>query len=368
MRRVKHIGVFGAQWAAEAEASSTLRCMIVWIGTLNFHMKTTTKIVAKLTLGVCSIGFMVDAAADGWDPTSQASTTGSIANTRHNLTVSYSSQGSVMDLARNQYGAICVYCHTPHGANSQIQAPLWNRTINPGNYTIYDKPTTLMRPIGLPGPNSLTCLSCHDGTISIDSVLNMPGSGRNPTNNALSNNEVGTSDQTFLDQWVAAGNGNTGPSGNHLVLGPELGSSNEGCAFCHIPGNPFGAPDYSVFMLGTDLRNDHPIGIQFPATFGPGIDFNEPNVKRPGKMAFFDKDGDAVADSNEVRLYDTGDGYEVECASCHDPHGVPSNGPGTRFNPSFLRVNNGIANTSGPGTTGLTSDGPSALCLTCHAK
>jgi mono/diheme cytochrome c family protein len=322
---------------------------------LSVAIKTTTKLV----LGMGLLGFGATAFADGWDPTSQASAIGSIANTRHNLTVSYNSLGQVMDLARNNYGAICVYCHTPHGANGQIQAPLWNRTINPGNYTIYDKPTTLMRPIGLPGPNSLTCLSCHDGTIAIDSVLNMPGSG------GYGNNEVGTSNMAFLDNWSAAGN--PGPSGDHFVLGPELGTSNTGCAFCHTPGNPFGAPDYSVFMLGTDLRNDHPVGVQFPTSFGPEIDFNEPNVKVPGKWAFFDVNGNNHADKNEVRLYDTGDGPEVECASCHDPHGIPSNGAGTRFNPSFLRVNNGIAGTHN-GTTGIVSDGPSALCLTCHSK
>ena len=319
----------------------------------------TINTTTKLVLGMGLLGFGATTFADGWDPTSQAGAIGSIANTRHNLTVSYSSLGQVMDLARNNYGAICVYCHTPHGANGQIQAPLWNRTVNPGNYTIYDKPTTLMRPIGLPGPNSLTCLSCHDGTIAIDSVLNMPGSG------GYGNNEVGTSDMAFLSQWSAAGQ--PGPSGDHFVLGPELGTSNTGCAFCHTSGNPFGAPDYSVFMLGTDLRNDHPIGVQFPTSFGPEIDFNEPNVKVPGKWAFFDVNGNNHADKNEVRLYDTGEGPEVECASCHDPHGIPSNGAGTRFNPSFLRVNNGIAGTH-DGTTGIVSDGPSALCLTCHSK
>lgn len=328
---------------------------------LGLTMKTTT----KLALGISLFSMGTAALADGWDPTSQASAIGSIANTRHNLTVSYSTLGSVMDLARNNYGAICVYCHTPHGGNKQIQAPLWNRTINPGNYTIYDKPTTLMRPIGLPGPNSLTCLSCHDGTIAIDSVLNMPGSGLSPIGGST-NNQVGTSNMDFLNTWAASGAG-TGPSGDHFTLGPELGSTNTGCAFCHTSGNPFGAPDYSAFMLGTDLRNDHPIGVQYPVSFGTDADFNEPNVVIPGRMSFFDGNGNNHADKNEVRLYDTGDGPEVECASCHDPHGIPSNGAGTRFNPSFLRVNNGIAGNH-EGTAGIVSAGPSALCLTCHAK
>ena len=325
----------------------------------------TINTTSKLVLGISLFGLATAAFADGWDPTSQARPEiGSIANTRHNLTMSYNSNAAAMNFARNDYGEVCVYCHTPHGANGQIQAPLWNRTVNPGNYTIYDKPTTLMRPIGLPGPSSLTCLSCHDGTIAIDSVLNMPGSGRSPLGG--SNSEVGTSNIAFLDNWVLAGN--PGTIGNHMTLGPEsgIGDVTSSCALCHsTSGSPI--PDFKAFMLGSDLRNDHPIGVQFPTAFGPNIDFNEPNAVIPGKMSFFDDNGNGHADKNEVRLYDSGDGPEVECASCHDPHGIPSDGTGTRFNPSFLRVNNGIAGTH-DGTTGIVSDGPSALCLTCHAK
>jgi len=122
-------------------------------------------------------------------------------------------------------------------------------------------------------------------------------------------------------------------------------------------------------MIGTDLRNDHPVGVLYPDTYTPAADFNEPNVKLPGNMAFFDTNGNNRADPDEVRLYDSGEGYEVECASCHDPHGVPSGGSGTntRFSPSFLRVNNGIG-ASHDGNTGIVSNGPSALCLTCHTK
>ena len=119
--------------------------------------------------------------ADGWNPVTRAPNIGSIGNTRHNMTMSYlpAIADDPMSGARNNYAEICVYCHTPHGANDTKGAiPLWNRTLNQGQYTIYDKPTTLNRPIGQPGPNSVTCLSCHDGTISIDSIINMPGSGR----------------------------------------------------------------------------------------------------------------------------------------------------------------------------------------------
>ncbi len=336
----------------------------------------------KFAAGLGVLLFMGSAVADGWDPISKPDAQGSIANTRHNMTMDYSSVGGddisiVMNPYRNNYGAVCVYCHTPHGANSEIDAPLWNRTVaNTSVYTIYDKPTTLMRPMSTPGPTSLTCLSCHDGTIAIDSVLNMPGSGRNPMDNSenISIGEMGNTD--FLSQWGAAYPGQGPPPIAHATLGPELGGLNPNmpgdtngtCAGCHS-GEIFGLESFAAFMLGTDLRNDHPVGVLFPDAYTPATDFNEPDVKLPGNMAFFDTNGNNRADPDEVRLYDSGEGYEVECASCHDPHGVPSGGSGTntRFSPSFLRVNNGIG-ASHDGNTGIVSNGPSALCLTCHTK
>ncbi len=312
--------------------------------------------------------------ADGWVPivapgekanATKASRVGSIQNTRHNLTQSFNIVADVMSLvARNNYGEICVYCHTPHGANTKIKAPIWNRTINTGEYVIYDKLRTLNRPIGQPGANSLTCLSCHDGTIAIDSIINMPGSGGfNPAQQ-----ELATVDKAWLDTWpnrLQDGTPIKPPSMGHLQMGSELPSdlssipSQENkCAFCHQSDTSI--PDFRVFVIGTDLRNDHPIGILFPDTFGPGIDFNQPTGTVIGKMKYFDKNGNSHPDTNEPRLYDTGEGPEVECASCHDPHGIPISGPGSMFIPSFLRVSNGNANT-GEGTS-------SGLCLTCHDK
>jgi len=327
-------------------------------------LKITPQIVLSIgLLGMGMLGIGAVAFADGWDPETKASNSGSIANTRHNLTFQYNidagGNGIVMDFARNNYGEVCVYCHTPHGGNKQIKAPLWNRTVNPGNYTIYDTPTTLGLEgrLDLPGPSSLTCLSCHDGTIAIDSILNMPGSG------GYGNNEIGTANLSFLDSWPGAGR--AGTAGNHFTLGDPAGAGNSiangtcNTAGCHDASSRGG--DFRVFVIGTDLRDDHVIGITFPTTFGPGIDYNEPEVSIPNKWAFFDNNGNGFAEKNEVRLYDSGAGPAVECASCHDPHGIPSNGPGTEFIPSFLRISNNTPNSDGIG-------GPSGLCLTCHAK
>ena len=271
---------------------------------------------------------------------------GTVGNTRHNLMQRQVSgggpAGATMDSFRNDYMEVCVYCHTPHAANqSAIGAPLWNRTMKATTYQTYDLLNTasLTQPVTQPGINSVTCLSCHDGQTAVDSIINMPGSGR-----YLASQET-TENTAFLNSW----NNSRGPDATvHARM-----SATE-CLACHSSSAGIvgaGATDFTLFAIGTDLRNDHPVGIRYPLPAGAGTDFRDPPRKEV-KLAYFDVNGNNRADSNEIRLYNTGDGYEVECASCHDPHGVPSAGPGSVFNPTFLRISNA----------------GSAVCLTCHSK
>lgn len=304
---------------------------------------------------------------------------GSIANTRHNLTQSTATVNPTvpavyleMDKARNDYGEVCVYCHTPHAANTTIALPLWNRTNKATTYNTYNS-STLTQPVSQPGPNSLSCLSCHDGTVAIDSIINMPGSGGyNAAQETQGTGDLASQKASgaFLDTWknsnLAAGRQNTT---NHLglnsntraaagtLMGDGLGTS--GCIGCHNdPATTTSlfyagvAADFTIFNIGTDLRNDHPVGIRYPA-MGPGVDFR-PTTGVLNNIAYFDTDGNGKMEPKNLRLYNTGQGYEVECASCHDPHGVaPGTGPTpTTFNKTFMRVSN-----SG-----------SDLCLTCHVK
>lgn len=302
------------------------------------------------TAALLLAGSLAGAAWAGPDPApgtpSKFSNRGSVANTRHNLTQRPVEAGpggpinaALMDTQRNNYGEVCVYCHTPHGANQTIAAPLWNRTTKVTTYQTYDLLATasMTQPVTQPGASSLTCLSCHDGTTAVDAIVNMPGSGRYNTA------RISSDAPALLNEWPNA-------SVTHVGLqGPD-----QGCLVCHNP-NGAGAAfptayDFSAFALGTDLRNDHPVGVRYPPA-GAGTDFNEP-PRRETRLAYFDLNGNSRAEANELRLYNTGDGYEVECASCHDPHGVPSAGPGSNFNATFLRRPN----------TG------SAICLTCHSK
>ncbi len=268
---------------------------------------------------------------------------GSIVNTRHNLTQRQASggpSGATMDTYRNDYGEVCVYCHTPHAANSDVKAPLWNRYIPNTTYATYDTggKLTINQPYNQPGANSLSCLSCHDGQQAVDAIMNMPGSGK----------YTKTPNDSFLSLW-------TNPTGNqtytHIGLNPDPAV---GCLACHAPDRGIFsavATDFTVFVIGTDLTNDHPVGVTFPTDTGGDTGWKTPGGTK-GSTKFFDDNGNGNLDKTDIRLYDSGNGPAVECASCHDPHGVPKSGSDPTFIRTFLRKNN---------------DG-SMVCLTCHDK
>jgi len=178
-----------------------------------------------------------------------------VSNTRHNLSMAGGTNpsGFIMNGRRNDYGEVCVYCHTPHGANTQAavaSAPLWNRTYSAATYTTYSS-ATLTGSVSGPGVASLVCLSCHDGTVAVDSIINMPGSGRYSAASATSHQE------SFLDAW--------GGSSTHLAIGNSSPAHAQGCMSCHNAETPLSnGTDFTAFYIGTDLRNDHPVGVVYP--------------------------------------------------------------------------------------------------------
>jgi len=89
-----------------------------------------------------------------------------VANTVHNL--STSGPGPFKSLTIDQ---VCVFCHTPH--NAQPQGELWNRQSSGQTYIQYDS-TTLQSSPGQPTGRSRLCLSCHDGTVALGALGNLP--------------------------------------------------------------------------------------------------------------------------------------------------------------------------------------------------
>ena len=81
-------------------------------------------------------------------------------------------------------GEICIVCHTPHNAGSSVaNAPLWNHAETVAAYTLYST-TTLNATVEQPDGISKLCLSCHDGTVALDSFGGATG-GTNITGDAL---------------------------------------------------------------------------------------------------------------------------------------------------------------------------------------
>lgn len=88
---------------------------------------------------------------------------GGIINSKHNLSVT--GTGSIRATAERE---VCVFCHTPHQAKT-VQ-PLWNRNVPTNTYRVYASSTLDAKP-GQPTGSSKLCLSCHDGTVALGSLI-----------------------------------------------------------------------------------------------------------------------------------------------------------------------------------------------------
>jgi predicted CXXCH cytochrome family protein len=131
-----------------------------------------------------------------------------IVGSKHDLTTLYG----------NVNGQVCIFCHTPHQAAGSTSGPLWNHTASTAvTYTTYTNVagTTM----GQPGAQSKACLSCHDGTVGVGSIINNGGRG-------------------------AA-----------TLTGSPAGFDAQGRMI---------APN--VNLVGTDLSNDHPVAVTYPTS------------------------------------------------------------------------------------------------------
>ncbi|WP_210411907.1 cytochrome c3 family protein [Noviherbaspirillum sp. UKPF54] len=296
-----------------------------------------TGVMAMLLIGA---GFIASDASAG------------ISNTKHNLSGSMTVAGRVNSFAPDAAtttgnGEICVFCHTPHGSDTGAAVPLWNRSLGAkggATYKTYNSlgTSSLDGATAPVGSVSLACLSCHDGTQAMNVMINQPGSGG-----------YNSGGQAWAGTWTGANQ-----TGGTLAVSGQ------------------------ITYIGTDLTNDHPIGIQYaggpkgtttiPTTSGKGVytstmfrdaDFQPANAQALNSMTVWwvdtERDANGAINPNgtrektDMQLYtrtETGTGYTsaqpfVECASCHDPH---------TENVTFLRMTDGNKN--------------SQICLSCHIK
>ncbi|MHC5026744.1 MAG: cytochrome c3 family protein [Planctomycetota bacterium] len=160
---------------------------------------------------------------------------------------------------------VCIFCHTPH--RSAAVEPLWNRRSSGVPYTVYSSRSLDADP-GQPTGSSKMCLSCHDGSIALGSVLSR--------------------DQVIM------------MAGGISTL---------------APGSPSN--------LGTDLSDDHPVSFSFDS----GLAGRDPHLVNPFSLPQeikLDGDGEMQCTSCHDAHDDTfGDFLVMDnidsalCTSCH---------------------------------------------------
>ena len=111
--------------------------------------------------------------------------------------------GTPHDLSAKGWGTteLCKFCHTPHLAQNVAGAPLWNHRTTVATYALYTS-ATFNGTSTQPGPTSKLCLSCHDGTVAIDSFANA-GVLQAGTHFMTSTNLVGAANTLASDHPIA---------------------------------------------------------------------------------------------------------------------------------------------------------------------
>lgn len=254
-----------------------------------------------------------------------------IRNSAHDLSnTSATSTLKNQDASHNQ---VCIYCHTPHKAQSaqllwNHSASLstswtWGNDLDGNAMTKSSAGTTL--PTTLRGA-SKRCLSCHDGTVAIGDMSNI-GGGFAGVMTGLANvaGQTDADGKLISAAYLIGGSGNMG--GNHPISIPYAGQTGYNSIDSSVPSSEVGPSvlgGYYSVVTGASCLSPTGICTSAPASDG--------------------RNGAAVNLIPSVPGGTTNVG--VECSSCHEPH----NKFGYR---AFARID--VENASG-------------LCRSCHNK
>jgi predicted CXXCH cytochrome family protein len=163
--------------------------------------------------------------------------------------------GTAHDLSTKSYGStqICIFCHAPHNASTTLTVPLWNHASTAATFTMYSSST--LNATGLAaGPTSKACLSCHDGTVAIDSYGTRTGTnmmtGPSLVGNDLSNDHpIGF---TYDSALATADGGLATPAdATKVVTGIPLYGGKLECASCHNV-HEYGTGSTQPFLRSTN--------------------------------------------------------------------------------------------------------------------
>jgi len=284
---------------------------------------------------------------------------------------------------------VCIFCHTPHGGRSNVGgvqgiAPLWNRRLpNPMSFTPYSSPHFDAQDLsGVPGrPKgvSLACLSCHDGAVAFDALINSSGSGGFFPRNKSVDGPGGSIGMGFSGPAVDASNsfreGRRDSEEGGFIYFDRFGGG---------PNASFGAEPFP--NLGFDLRDDHPISMEIPRTdpqfreILTNITTKGGRVPGSGSIMWIDRDPNGafipLDKRDRIRAYASDprrpDAPYIECASCHNPHEAsrPGGQPALSEPVNAQTINNALflRLPSRPGADSQDRNAKSLICLSCHKK
>lgn len=284
---------------------------------------------------------------------------------------------------------VCIFCHTPHGARSNVggaagMAPLWNRRLSdPMSFMPYTSPNydaqDMLGAPGRPKGVSLACLSCHDGAVAFDALINSSGSGGFFQGNRSMSGPGGSVGMTF--------NGPAVDAASSFREGRRDDTSGGFVFFDAFGGGPNGSLGAEPFPnLGVDLRDDHPISIEIPRTdpqfkeILTNITTKGGRIPGSGGVMWIDRNPNGaflpLDKRDRIRAYASDpnrpDAPYIECASCHNPHEAsrPSGQPALSEPVNAQTINNNLflRMASMPGADPQDRNARSLVCLSCHRK
>ncbi len=314
----------------------------------------------------------------------------SVLDSPHNLSVS--GTGQVHATIEDQ---VCIFCHTPH--NAAPVRPLWNRQMPTSGYTIYTSRSLDATP-GQPTGMSKMCLSCHDGTIALGSVLSrtdpiqmadgvttMPTGPSNLGTSLADDHPISFRyDSALAARDPKIKNPGSLPSEIRLDSNSELQ-----CTSCHdAHNNAFGnflvMPNTSsqlctsCHQVGTTTVSGHAdcssCHQSHTAPSGPYL-LKRANITQTCLRCHDGTVSGAAnisTDVNKISNHDTASPVDppdpqiqhTTCVSCHDPHTMGSGaGVAPSIHPNFGR----IAGVNASGSPVSQASYEFEVCFTCHA-
>jgi Doubled CXXCH motif (Paired_CXXCH_1) len=169
-----------------------------------------------------------------------------IVGSRHDFT----SSGWNWNFMHKGTEEICIVCHTPHTADTTvIDSPLWNHEVTSSTFTLYSSSTfNAALVIGQPEGVSKLCLSCHDGTVALDSWGNLGGTVSGGGHSWIQGTNLSndhpisfTYDSTLASVDGELHNPNNTPSGlGNTIANDLLSIGRVECTSCHDVHNKMG--------------------------------------------------------------------------------------------------------------------------------